>query len=315
VPGIWFEFEVTNPGSAAWHETAHQLHRDGVPLQVGNRRFWDFRDPWVHDFMAERVLGRLREDGFGYLKIDYNDSIGPGVDGVFSAGENLRQHLAGVQRFLGRLRVESPGLVIENCSSGGHRLESSMMALTAMSSFSDAHETADIPLIAADLNRLVWSAQKQIWAVLRAEDTMERLAYYLAATFLGRMCLSGDLPALRLEGMALMRDAISLYQDVAPVIRDGIFRCVRREVLAYGHPTGQQVVTIDSPQHRRMLLIWHRFGGGSDRLELALPPRARWRLEREFGGPCNTGEFQADQANWSAKEWTGGVMVFSEERV
>jgi alpha-galactosidase len=313
VPGIWFEYEVINPGSAAWHETAHQLHRDGAPLQVGNRRFWDFRDPWVHDFLAERVLGRLREDGFGYLKIDYNDSIGPGVDGMLSPGENLRQHLAGVQRFLGRLRAEIPGLVIENCSSGGHRLEPSMMALTAMSSFSDAHETADIPLIAADLNRLVWSAQKQIWAVLRAEDTLARLGYSLAATFLGRMCLSGDLPALRPDGMALMREAISLYRDVAPVIRDGAFRCVRSDVLAYGHPTGHQVVSIHSPLHRKMLVVWHRFGGGSGRLELDLPQRTRWRLEREFGGPCNTRELQSDRANWSAGEWTGGVMVFSEE--
>eukprot|EP01034_Spumella_vulgaris_P005088 gene5088-6490_t len=209
VPGIWFEFEAVNPGSAAWHETTHQLQRDGLPLQVGNRRFWDFRDPWVHDFLATRVLALLRDGGFGYLKVDCNDSTGPGCDGSEAPGENLRQHLAGVQRFFARLRAELPELVIENCSSGGHRLEPSMMALTAMSSFSDAHETPDIPLIAADLNRLVCAPQKQIWAVLRRGDSRQRLGYSLAATFLGRMCLSGDLAELDAEAAQFVREGIA----------------------------------------------------------------------------------------------------------
>jgi alpha-galactosidase len=80
IPGLWFEFEVVNPGSKAWDETTHQLHRDGQPLQVDTRRFWDFRDPWVHAYLGERVTRLLRENNLGYLKVDYNDSIGLGCD-------------------------------------------------------------------------------------------------------------------------------------------------------------------------------------------------------------------------------------------
>ncbi len=308
VPGLWFEFEAVNPGSEAWHQTAHQLHRDGVPLQVGSRRFWDFRDPWVHDFLAERVLARLRDDGFGYLKVDNNDSIGPGVDGPLSPGENLRQHLAGVQRFFARLRAELPELVIENCSSGGHRLEPSMLALTAMSSFSDAHETPDIPLIAADLNRLVWSAQKQIWAVLRTDDTPARLGYSLAATFLGRMCLSGDVGRLPPAAWATVREAVGFYQTVASLIRDGVFRCSRSGGLSRLHPTGNQVVTIHDPGSHRLLVVWHRFAAGQERMTVTLPAGC-WRVVREFGGSrpgCNS---TAGSLAWSAPEWSGGVML------
>lgn len=282
VPGIWFEFEVVNPGSAAWRETAHQLHRDGAPLQVGNRRFWDFRDPWVHEFLAERVISRLRDDGFGYLKVDYNDSIGPGVDGPLSPGENLRQHLAGVQRFFARLRAELPDLVIENCSSGGHRLEAAMMAASAMSSFSDAHETPDIPLIAADLNRLVWSAQKQIWAVLRADDTPARRSYSLAATFLGRMCLSGDIAALAPPAWAQVLEAIALYREVAPLIRDGRFRCHRAANASRQHPTGHQIVTIESSDRTRLLVVAHSFDLSAGELTLSLPADASWQLARHW---------------------------------
>ena len=110
-----------------------------------------------------------------------------------------------MQRFIARLRTEMPELVIENCSSGGHRLEPSMLALTSLSSFSDAHETLDIPIIAADLSRLVWSAQKQIWAVVRESDSLERVCYSLAATFLGRMCLSGDADVFKKVDMGSLK--------------------------------------------------------------------------------------------------------------
>lgn len=308
VPGLWFEFEAVNPGSAAWHETAHQLHRDGVPLQVGNRRFWDFRDPWVHDFLAERVLARLRDDGFGYLKVDCNDSTGPGVDGTESPGENLRQHLAGVQRFFARLKAELPELVIENCSSGGHRLEPSMLALTAMSSFSDAHETPDIPIIAGNLNPLVWSAQKQIWAVLRRGDSMQRLGYSLAATFLGRMCLSGDAGELGVKEWGFVREAVAFYREVAPVIRDGTFRCQREMGDSWQHPTGHQVVTIAAAG--RMLVVWHRFAGGAGAFNMALPAGENWRVQRTLDAQPGVVSCTGGELAWrNPPEWSGGVVL------
>ncbi|TAG32578.1 MAG: alpha-galactosidase [Verrucomicrobia bacterium] len=259
IPGIWFEFEVMNPGAKAWDETSHQLHRDGRPLQAGSRRFWDFRDPWVHDYLAKKVIALLRDNHLGYLKVDYNDSIGFGCDGAESPGEALRQHLVGVQRFFKTLREELPDLVIENCSSGGHRLEPSMMELTAMSSFSDAHETNDIPLIAANLHRLIPARQNQIWAVLRPTDTHQRLAYSLAATFLGRMCLSGDVHSLRPEQWAFAKGAIALYQEAAPLIAAGQWSRHGNWSPSYRHLSGWQVALCYAPELGRTLVVWHTF--------------------------------------------------------
>lgn len=217
IPGIWFEFEVCNPGSKAFALTDHHLHRDGRVLVVGDRRFWDFRDPFTSEYLTTKVTNLLRDNGIGYLKVDYNDTIGIGVDGAESPGEGLRQHLAGVQEFFRRLRTALPDLVIENCSSGGHRLEPSMMALCAMGSFSDAHETLGIPIIAANLQRLILPRQSQIWAVLRKDDTVQRLSYSLAATFLGRMCLSGEIHDLSPAQWRLVVSAMKLYLDI-PIV-------------------------------------------------------------------------------------------------
>jgi len=310
VPGLWFEFEVVNSGAKAWTETAHQLHRDGVPLQVGTRRFWDFRDPWVHDYLANRVIGLLREAGIGYLKVDYNDTLGLGCDGAESLGEALRQHLEGVQRFFRRLRAELPELVIENCSSGGHRTEPSMMALTAMTSFSDAHETPDIPVIAANLQRVMLAEQNQIWAVLRKEDSLQRLGYSLAATFLGRMCLSGDIGELSPTAWSFVREAIRHYHEAAPLIAHGHLRRHGTFGPSYQHLTGWQAVVCAAPAGHRAMVVWHAFARPPASAVVPLPVEFTWRLDRDFSDEPSGARVQDSSLILPLpREWSGGIIL------
>ncbi len=269
IPGIWFEFETVGRDSSAFHQTDHLLHLDGRPLTVGARRFWDFRDPWVIDYLAEKVIGQLRDNGFGYLKVDYNESITATVDGADLPGEGLRSHLAGVQQFFGRLRSELPDLVIENCSSGGHRLEPSFMALCAMGSFSDAHECLEVPIIAANLHASILPAQNQIWAVLRPDDTAQRLAYSLAAGFLGRLCLSGGIADLSPEQMDIIRDALAAYGDATTFIRDGEPRRHGPHLLSQRRPRGWQAVTYTLPDG--ILAVIHTFEDAPDKITIPLP--------------------------------------------
>lgn len=308
IPGLWFEFEVVTPGSLAWHATSHQLHRDGVPLQVGTRRFWDFRDPWVHQYLEGRVIALLRENNFGYLKVDYNDSIGVGCDDAESPGEGLRQHLAGVQRFFRRLRTALPELVIENCSSGGHRAEPSMVALTAMTSFSDAHETLDLPVIAANQLVILPPAQNQIWAVLRRDDDRARLAYSLAATFLGRMCLSGDVHALSTEAWSFVREAIALHDQLASAIERAAFRRHSVTGASYRQLTGWQAVVFELPHNYGWVVVWHTFDSPPSQIDV--PCENASRIERQFGASSFDFSLHASHLQLDhAAPWQGGVVV------
>ena len=182
IPGLWYEMEALAYGCKYFNDPTHLVKKDGVPLTIGGRRFWDMEDPWVIDYLSEKVIGILKEAGFGYLKVDYNDTLGMGCDGAESMGEALRRKVYGSQKFFEKIREEIPGIVIENCSSGGHRLEPSMMQLCSQASFSDAHEIKSIPLIAANVCRVIKPSQSQIWAVLRATDSKERIEYSLIAT-------------------------------------------------------------------------------------------------------------------------------------
>ena len=91
IPGIWFEMESCGADSEAFGETDYLLARDGFPVTVGTRRFLDMRNERTCARLDERLLGLLKECGFGYLKVDYNETIGAGVDGAESPGEGLRQ--------------------------------------------------------------------------------------------------------------------------------------------------------------------------------------------------------------------------------
>ena len=273
VPGLWFEYEVVGADAVAFSLTDHLLKRDGVPITLPGRRFWDMRDPWVAEYLAERVTGLLKSCGFGYLKIDYNETIGIGCDGAESLGEGLRQQILAVHAWLDRLRAEMPELVVENCSSGGHRHEPSMVSRCAMTSFSDAHETVDIPIICANLHALLLPRQMQAWAVLRPEDTPRRLVYSLAATFLGRMVLSGDIHSLVPAQWRTVQEAMSFYRNVFAIIRDGCSRRFGPPVLNYHHPRGWQAVV---RRHcNRILAVVHHFEAADAQFAL---PGDGWRI-------------------------------------
>ncbi len=105
VPGVWFELETCGCDSDAFSQVEHLLKLNGSPVTAGQRRFWDLNDPFVVDYLTERVIDVLEDAGMGYLKIDYNETLGIGCDGAGSPGEGLRRQVEAMYSFLRRLRA------------------------------------------------------------------------------------------------------------------------------------------------------------------------------------------------------------------
>ena len=258
-PGIWFEPETCAAQSDLFRREELLLKRNGSVIDTDNRRFLDMRKEETHAYLEERVVGLLKRCGFAYIKIDYNDCIGMGCDDPDSPGEGLRLNMQGTLRFFRRLREAIPGLCIENCASGGHRLEPSLMGVSDMASFSDAHECAEIPIIAASLHRMILPAQSQIWAVLRAEDSIRRINYSLINTFLGVMCLSGDVIHLSAEQWRKAEEGMAFYRQVRHIIRDGVSSFFGEVSSSWRHPEGWQAVVRRAGNET--LAVIHTFGG------------------------------------------------------
>ncbi len=260
VPGIWLEFEVTTQGSRFFeHEyDAMKLHRDGQVIKINDiRSFWDFRRADVREHLYKKVIAFLREYDFGYIKVDYNANLGSRVDGGDSDAEALREHFEGVYEFFKLMKAELPDLVIENCASGGHRLEPLMMGASAISSFSDAHEAIEIPYIAANLHSLMLPAQELIWATLHGDDSRDRLCYSLAATFLGRVCLSGPMNELNAEQRGIVKEAMTFYDKLTDVIVNGDTRIYGTRGNSIRHPVGTQAVVRRTG--KEILVVCHAY--------------------------------------------------------
>lgn len=278
LPGIWFEFENVGRDSDIFYNEEMLLHRDSHLLTSKNRRFLDLRKEEVRTYLEEKLVNQLNENGFKYIKIDYNDTFGVGCDSEdgASSGEGGRQVTEESLAWLERLKEAIPDLVIENCSSGGSRIEPKRMGMVSMCSFSDAHECNEIPLVAANVSRVIPARQNQIWAVLRTGESDSRTIYSLCAAMMGRICLSGDVLDLSPGKRALICEGLDFYEAVRHIVRHGDIHAIDNTVDSYRLAKGRQVYIKDSGDER--LIILHSL----DHVGEVHIPLTGYRLERVF---------------------------------
>lgn len=264
IPGIWFEFECAEAPSKAFSSEFDdlKLKKNGrviVGQVINGRRenFFDFRNSDTIKYLDEKVIKFLKDNDFGYIKVDYNTCPGAGVDGDDSPGENLRVHMQKVKEFFIKMKKEIPDLIIENCSSGGCRLEPSMMDITAMSSASDTHEGYEAAIVAANLHYLTPPRQNQIWCTLKPEYSAERFSYIISQGFLGRLCWSGLIDALSEEQLNEMFAAEEFYEKVSPIIKKGNSYIYRTDMCSFYDPTGTQAVARYSQDGEYLLIVCH----------------------------------------------------------
>ena len=278
--GIWFEFEMAGRDEPdCFNRTEWQLTRGGIPITAGDRRFWDMRKPEVQEYLAHKVIDFLRENDLDYMKVDYNEDIGLGCDGAESLGEGLYEQILATQVFFARIRRELPNLVLELCASGGHRLCHSFLELACMASFSDAHECDEIPIIAANMHRMILPRQSQIWAVVKGEHPLQKLYYQICSGLLGRLCYSGHPQDLTAEQWAVMDEGTAFYAKAAPIIDRGISTRYGSEIISYRAPKGWQAVVRRGKA--QTLVVVHTFGAAPEAVTLPVGGKIAAQFMRE----------------------------------
>lgn len=276
IPGVWMEFECVRDGAKRWDSKYDGLclTKDGIPINnaasnSAQTKFLDFRKKEVIEYLDRVVIQFLKENHIGYMKIDYNANIGMGCDGADSLGEGLVEHMNGVYEFFKKIKEQIPDIVLENCSTGGSRLEPKMMSVTAMSSFSDAHESIDVPIIAANMHYLISPRQSQIWCVLKDDYTENHMRYVIASGFLGRLCWSGYVDKLSDWQLDMLKNAEEFYERASDIIKDGRSYIYRTDFINNRKPQGTQAVVRYSGDKSRALVVCHFFENAKElKLEL-----------------------------------------------
>ena len=222
VPGLWLEPEVVGADS----DVARQLPADaffqrGGQLIVEHGRYHlDLRHPAAVKHLDQAVDYLVAELGVGYLKFDYNIAVGPGPEtGGLSAGAGLLAANRAQLDWLDAVLDRHPGLVIENCSSGGMRTDYALLSRMQLQSTSDQQEYIRYPPIAAAAPAAIAPEQGAVWAYPQPGFTDDEIAFTMASAMLGRIHLSGHLDRMSNRQRALVAQAVRVYkQDIRNAI-------------------------------------------------------------------------------------------------
>ncbi len=225
--GLWCEIEGLGEQSALNRQQPDfAALRAGLPLGyvcLGNPD----AQAWAYETLARLI----RDNAADWIKLDFNLDPGAGcnrVDHGHGAGDGLYEHVQGYYRLLDRIRADFPGVVLENCASGGQRLDLGMMRHTHLTFLSDADWPVHslqvfwgASLMLAPETCLRWSFSEwrpgngppqQNFDPRDPALTPEKLAYYTRIAMLSACGFSQKLPDLPLWATDEIARQIRTYQ-------------------------------------------------------------------------------------------------------
>ncbi|HEU5354553.1 MAG TPA: glycoside hydrolase family 36 protein [Actinocrinis sp.] len=269
VPGLWLEPEVVglrSPIAALLPDEAF-FQRDGIRVAESSRYQLDLRHPAAVAHL-DQVVDRLVADfGVGYFKLDYNINPGPGTDLGGSAGSGLLGHQRAYLAWLDAVLDRHPGLILENCSSGGMRTDYALLARLQLQSTSDQQDPLRYPPIAAAAPAAMTPEQAATWAYPQPDFDDNLNAFTLAGALLGRIHLSGYLNRMTAEQRDLVAEAVAVYK----LIRADIPRSMPFWPLGLPGWTDEWVALGQRAAHATYLTLWYRGGESGAEQTLALP--------------------------------------------
>ncbi len=210
-PGLWLEPEVIGVRSAmaAQLPDGAFLQRHGQPLVEQDRYHLDLRHPAARAHLDGVVDRLVRDFGVGFFKLDYNINPGAGTDHAApSTGHGLLEHSRAVLSWLDGILDRHPGLILENCGSGGMRADFAMLSRLQLQSTSDQQDFRLYPPIAASAPMQLLPEQAASWAYPQPGMDPEEIAFCLVTGLVGRIYLSGYLNRMASAELDLVREAV-----------------------------------------------------------------------------------------------------------
>ncbi|MBQ7783941.1 MAG: alpha-galactosidase [Oscillospiraceae bacterium] len=230
IPGVWLELEVMgiNCPKAQQVDDSWFFKRHGKKIFDRSRYQLDFRNPEVIAH-ADEVIDRLvNEYGIGYIKMDYNIEPGIGTEtNADSYGDGLLEHERAYLAWLDRIFEKYPELIIENCSSGGMRIDYAMLRRHSIQSTSDQDDYKMYATIAANSPSGLCPEQSAIWSYPLTHGDKEEVVFNMVNALLLRVHQSGHLANLSNERKDLVKEALDCYKKIRNDIKQAVpFWCL-----------------------------------------------------------------------------------------
>lgn len=214
-PGLWLEPEVAGIDSRLARKPDDWFFmRHGKRVIDHGRYLLDFRNPDVRRYLDAVVDGLIRDYGIEYIKLDYNVDALEGTDlHADSAGQGLYQHTLSLLTWLDRVLGRYPQLVIENCASGGGRIDYALLARLQLESASDQDDYRRYPSLVTGLSAGLLPEQLGVWTFPATAATQVEASFHMVNAMLGRIQLSGNLKQNDAIVNAHIREGIRIYKS------------------------------------------------------------------------------------------------------
>lgn len=267
IPGVWLEIEVMGIKCPKADRVPDDWYfiRHGKKVADKSRYQLDFRNPAVREHATEVIDRLVREYHVGYIKMDYNIEPGVGTEiNADSFGEGLLGHERAYLRWLDGIFEKYPDLVIENCSSGGMRMDYAMLSRHSIQSTSDTEDYVMYSTIAANAPAALTPEQAAVWSYPLKKGDDEEVIFNMVNAMLLRIHQSGHLVELDAGRFALVKEGIAYYKKIRENLRGGL------PVWPIGlasYQDGWAALAIVSGQ-KTYLAVWRR---GSQESMVVLP--------------------------------------------
>ncbi len=225
VPGVWLELEVMGIKCPLADQVPEDWYfiRHGKKVSDRSRYQLDFRNPAVQKYASDVIDRLVRDYRVGYIKMDYNIEPGIGTEiGADSFGEGLLGHERAYLEWLEGIFEKYPQLVIENCSSGGLRMDYAMLSRYSIQSTSDTEDYIKYSTIAANAPSALTPEQAAVWSYPLKEGDDEEAIFNMVNAMLLRIHQSGHLAQISRERFALVKEGIDYYKKIRRDLRQGL---------------------------------------------------------------------------------------------
>ena len=215
IPGLWLEPEVAGAKSLlAQKPDDWFLVRHGKRVLKNTRFLLDFRNPGSRAYL-DGVMARLvNEYGVGYIKMDYNvDSLQGTELNADSFGQGLLEHNRAHLNWLESILNRYPGLIVENCGSGGGRMDYAMLSRLQIQSMTDQENYLKLPAILVGASAAVLPEQLAIWSYPLAKADADQASFNMVTAMLCRIHQSGRLDATSADGILQVTNGIKVYKE------------------------------------------------------------------------------------------------------
>ncbi len=198
IPGLWLEPEVAGQKSVLAEKPDNWfLVRHGKRVLKNSRYLLDFRNPEVRAYLDQVIARLVNEYGVGYIKMDYNVDSLQGTDlSADSFGQGLLEHNRAHLAWLDNILNCYPDLVVENCGSGGGRMDYAMLSRLQIQSMTDQEDYLKLPAILVGASAAVLPEQLAVWSYPLTNSDADQASFNMVTAMMCRIHQSGHLDSL-----------------------------------------------------------------------------------------------------------------------